>query len=304
MKELLSKLKFLDFFSGIGGFRLGFEMAGHECVGHVEWDKYAQKSYTAMHNVKEDEYVGWDIRGVQGSDLPRADCWTFGFPCQDISLAGKQFGLSGERSGLFFSITKLIRDSKEENKPSYLLIENVKNLLSVNRGIDFARLLIELDEIGYDTEWCVLDSKNFGVPQNRERIYIIGHFRGRGGRKVFPIEYNVNSNKILQIAEYDTKRINSNAYRVYNSNGVAPTLTTTQGGGRQPHILVSGRIRRLSPKEYFRLQGFPDEYFNRAKNAGVSDSQLYKQSGNSVSVPVIYEIARRLSKGEKFSFND
>ena len=119
-------MKFLDLFSGIGGFRLGMEMAGHECVGHVEWDKFAQASYMAMHNVKEDEFIGWDIAKIRADELPRADCWCFGFPCQDISIAGKQSGFRGHRSSLFFTVTRLIRDLEEEDRPKYLFIENVK----------------------------------------------------------------------------------------------------------------------------------------------------------------------------------
>ncbi|EQH17103.1 DNA cytosine methyltransferase [Clostridioides difficile] len=166
-------LTFLDLFAGIGGFRLGMEKAGHKCLGHCEYDKFANLSYNAMHKPKEDEWFERDIREIRTENIPRADVWCFGFPCQDISVAGKQFGFRGERSSLFFTVTKLIRELKEEDRPKYLLIENVKNLLSVNGGFDFLKVLVELDEIGYDAEWQVLNSKNFGVPQNRERIFIV-----------------------------------------------------------------------------------------------------------------------------------
>lgn len=132
----------LDLFSGIGGFRLAMEQAGHICVGHCEIDKYANKSYIAMHKQKEDEWYADDITRVRAEDMPRADCWCFGFPCQDISIAGKQRGFAGQRSSLFFTVTGLIRGQAEEDRPSYLLIENVKNLLSINGGVDFARLLM------------------------------------------------------------------------------------------------------------------------------------------------------------------
>jgi DNA (cytosine-5)-methyltransferase 1 len=189
-------LTFLDFFAGVGGFRKGMEMAGHTCLGHCEWDKYANISYKEVHEPKEDEWFGEDIRKVRADELPRADVWCFGFPCQDISVAGKQLGFDGKRSSLFFTVTRLIRDTKEEDRPSILFIENVKNLLSVNGGTDFLKLLIELDEIGYDAEWQVLNSKNFGVPQNRERVFIIGHLRGRSRREVFPIGGNCTTVKI------------------------------------------------------------------------------------------------------------
>ena len=177
---------FLDLFSGIGGFRLAMEQAGHVCVGHCEIDKYANESYIAMHKPRECEWYADDITRVRAEDMPRADCWCFGFPCQDISIAGKQQGFAGQRSSLFFAVTNLIRGQAEKDRPSYLLIENVKNLLSINRGVDFARLLLELDEIGYDAEWAVLNTADV-LPQNRERVFIVGHLRGRCTRKIFPI---------------------------------------------------------------------------------------------------------------------
>ena len=193
-------MKFLDLFSGLGGFRLGLEMAGHECVGHCEIDKFANKSYIAMHEPKESEWFAEDITKVRADELPGADIWCFGFPCQDISIAGKQKGFGGHRSSLFFAVTRIIRELEEEDKPSILFIENVKNLLSVNRGYDFLKLLIELDEIGYDAEWQVLNSKHFGVPQNRERVFIVGHKRGIAKNNVFPIErIEINGNEIEKV---------------------------------------------------------------------------------------------------------
>lgn len=215
-------LTFIDFFAGIGGFRRGMELAGHKCVGFCEFDKFAVASYTSMHLLTEEqrkyinsieaplkkngavnfnkrqkeilkeeykngEWYADDIRRVDATSMPRADVWCFGFPCQDISIAGKQKGFKGNRSSLFFAVTRLLRAVEEKNRPEYLFIENVKNLLSVNRGYDFARLLVELDEVGYDAEWEVLNSKDFGVPQNRERVFIVGHLRGRSTREVFPL---------------------------------------------------------------------------------------------------------------------
>lgn len=205
-------MKFIDWFAGIGGFRRGMELAGHECVGFCEFDKYAVMSYTSMHLItdKQREYLAtldlkqrqkeilkdeyrngeWfanDIRRVYAGDIPKADCWCFGFPCQDISIAGKQAGFTGNRSSLFFRVMYLLGQLAEEEKPTFLFIENVRNLLSVNGGWDFARLLVEMDRGGYDAEWQVLNSKYFGVPQNRERCFIVGHFRGRSGRNIFPV---------------------------------------------------------------------------------------------------------------------
>ena len=206
-------MTFIDWFAGIGGFRRGLELAGHKCVGFCEFDKYAVMSYTSMHLITDEqrEYLAklplkerqkeilreeyrngeWfanDVRRVYAEDIPRADMWCFGFPCQDISISGKQRGFYGNRSSLFFRVMYLIGQLKEEDKPDVLFIENVKNLLSVNGGWDFARLLSEVDKGGYDAEWQVLNSKHFGVPQNRERCFIIGYLRGSGRRNIFPIE--------------------------------------------------------------------------------------------------------------------
>ena len=378
---LILGLTFIDFFSGIGGFRLGMELAGHKCLGHCENDKYAEKSYKAMHDVKEDEWFGEDIKKVRPEELPRADVWCAGFPCQDISIGGNKLGLKGSRSSLFFTITNLIRNTKEENRPKYIFLENVKNLFSVNGGYDFLRLQIELAEIGYNVEWQLLNSKDYGVPQNRERVFIIGHLRGRSGSKVFPISRNGRAVEIPQVKvgdyRYDhgfrarkngvspclcagmsrmsnEKDLSSSIFivgninpsgkgangNVFDTEGVSPTLTTNKGEGikilikeatkkgyaiaehgdsinlaymnndnRRARVgkqrintittscshgvLLNGSIRRITPREAFRLQGWPDDYFDRAASV-CSNSQLYKQAGNGVTVPVIYEIAKKL----------
>lgn len=178
-------MTFIDFFAGVGGFRRGLELAGHKCLGFCEYDKFAVQSYRAIHDT-EGEWYAKDIRTVRADDIPRADIWCAGFPCQDISVAGKQLGFKGKRSSLFFTVTGLIRELEEKDKPTYLFFENVKNLLSVNRGFDFARLIVELGEIGYDAEWCVFNSADV-IPQNRERVFIIGRLRGRNGQQVLPI---------------------------------------------------------------------------------------------------------------------
>lgn len=166
-------MKFIDWFAGIGGFRKGMEMAGHECVGFCEFDKYAVMSYTSMHLITEEqreylktlpikerqkeilkseyrngEWYADDIRTVDARSIPKADCWCFGFPCNDISLAGRKEGLFGNRSSLFYRVMYLCGQLSEEDRPTYLFIENVRNLLGVNEGWDFARVLIELDRGG------------------------------------------------------------------------------------------------------------------------------------------------------------
>lgn len=376
-------MKFLDLFAGIGGFRLGLEQAGHTCVGFVEIDKFARRSYEAIFDT-EGEYTEHDINCINTKELPEADIWCFGFPCQDISVAGKQKGFEGNRSSLFFAVTRKLHELEDKKKPSYLLIENVKNLLSINSGWDFASLQIELDSLGYDIEWDILNSKEV-VPQNRERVFIIGHFRGRRTRKVFPIERkggSIDSPKQKMIRVFDGRNTGTyGSQDVVSPDGIAGTLNTMGGGNREPKIAIreatkqdyaeavagdsvnftqpnsktrrgcvgsqrantlqtglnqgvvvpvltpdrivkrqNGRrfkenedpmftlntqdrhgiydgmsIRKLTPRECWRLQGFPDWAFDKAKEAGLSNSQLYKQAGNSVTVPVIYEIAKRMN---------
>lgn len=236
------------------------ELAGHECVGFCEFDKFATASYISMHlltdeqrkklnelpqkkrqkEILKDEYRNgeWyanDVRRVCADDIPKSDCWCFGFPCQDISVAGKQLGFQGNRSSLFFRVMYLIGQLKEEDKPTYLFIENVKNLLSVNGGWDFARLLIEMEQGGYDAEWQVLNSKDFGVPQNRERCFIVGHLRGRSSSKVFPVERADGENHVQIIGHKDGYRRNT---QVFDQNGITETLDTAQGGGRGHHVAL------------------------------------------------------------------
>lgn len=257
-------MKFIDFFSGIGGFRRGMELAGHECVGFCEFDKFAVAGYTAMHLMTEQEreYIStlpknkrvaeagkeeyrhgeWyanDIRRIFAEDIPAADCWCFGFPCQDISVAGKQLGFNGTRSSLFYRVIRLVQDLEERDRPTHLFIENVKNLLSVNGGTDFLKLLIELDESGYDAEWQVINSADY-VPQNRGRVFIIGHLRGRSTKQIFPVEGADRNNCIQQIGNFmaTQKRNNPNQGRIYSVDGIAQCLNKMDGGGREPYIAL------------------------------------------------------------------
>ncbi|WP_100304371.1 DNA cytosine methyltransferase [Lacrimispora celerecrescens] len=335
-------LTFLDFFAGIGGFRRGMELAGHKCIGFCEWDKFAVMSYTSMHLITEDqrqlllqlpikhrqkeilkeeyrngEWYANDIRTVNVRDLPKADVWCFGFPCQDISIAGKRLGFAGKRSSLFFTVTGLIKDLEEKDKPSMLFIENVKNLLSVNRGLDFAKLLIELDEIGYDVEWQVLNTKDFGIPQSRERVFIIGFLRGRSRREVLPVRGSgcKNNFPLLKPKKYgdgilirDVNKkgyslaevgdsislafLNSKTKRGRVGKGKVHTLTTACNQAVVCEKDRTPKIRKLTPRECFRLQGWTDYYFDKAAIVN-SDNQLYKQAGNGVTVKVIQNIATK-----------
>lgn len=310
-------MKFIDFFAGVGGFRRGMELAGHECVGFCEFDKFATASYISMHLLTDDqrkaledipikkrqkeilkeeyrngEWYANDIRRVYAGDIPKADCWCFGFPCQDISVAGKQAGFQGNRSSLFFRVMYLVGQLKEEDKPTYLFIENVKNLLSVNGGWDFARLLIEMERHGYDAEWQVLNSKDFGVPQNRERCFIIGHLRGRSASKVFPIEGTDGKNSVQIIGHRDGYRRNT---QVFAPDGITETLDTGQDGGRGHHVALPCFID-LSYQE--------TELTNKARclqaryNKGIAN---HKAEVSGVAIPVLTpDCAEKRQNGRRF----
>lgn len=220
-----------------------------------------------------------------------------GFPCQSFSIAGHRRGFDDTRGTMFFELARIL----EQTKPPLCLFENVKGLLSHDVGRTFETILKTMDELGYDVEWQVLNSKDFGVPQKRERVYIVGHLRGQRTRKVFfnsgtrsEVNTGVKS-RIIQTRKYKSnKRDYPQEYRVYNPKGISPTLSTAQGGGTQPHIEAEGRTRRLTPREYWRLQGFPDYAFDQAKATGLSDRQLYKQAGNAVTVNVVKWIGERM----------
>lgn len=400
-------------------------------MGFCEIDKFARKSYKAIHNTEgEREYH--DITEVSDEEWRElrgtVDVICGGFPCQAFSIAGKRKGFLDETRGtLFFEIAR----AAEQIKPRTLFLENVKGLLSHDKGRTFRIILSTLDELGYNVEWQLLNSKNFGVPQNRERVFIIGHLRGTSGREVFPIT-GENTGAIKRVVNGRETHGHS-TYDVFGTDGISPTLKTMQGGNLQPKIVVVGntsesnhrsgdvldsngicttllsrdykgpkqvaipvltpdraekrqngrrfkedgepmftltaqdkhgvaiiqkprgfnkggeheiaptlsanswhennllktggvytndsesyhsgvlpglsrtlkahnhdagvfdgiRVRRLTPRECWRLQGFPDWAFDKAQEVN-SNSQLYKQAGNSVTVNVITEIARRL----------
>lgn len=258
-------MKFIDLFAGIGGFRRGMELAGHECVGFCEWDKYAAASYISMHltteeqrkylatlNLKKrqkvilkDEYRNgeWysdDIRNVDAGSVPKCDCWCFGAPCQDFSIAGKRAGLDGYRSSLVREVFRILGEIREEDRPEWLIYENVKGMLSSNKGFDFLEILLAMDELGYDVEWQIFNSKDWGVPQNRERVYTVGHLRRCGTRKILPLTGADGENSIQQLGNYlPTKtRDNPNQGRIYSADGIAPCLNRMDGGGREPSVAV------------------------------------------------------------------
>lgn len=374
-------MKFLDLFAGIGGFRLGMEAAGHTCIGFCEIDKFARRSYKAIFDTERETELH-DIRTASDDTIRRlghVDVICGGFPCQSFSLAGKRLGFDDERGDLFFEVVRFARLLR----PKYLFLENVPGLLNHDSGCTFETIIGTLDELGYDAEWQVLNSKNFSVPQDRQRLFIIGHSRRYPLRPIFPIEtgYPKATEESAQAVNTLTARYGNGGSRsyiienqsqkviklgninpsgkgqngdVYLANGLAPTLTTNKGEGIK--IIQRGRgfnkggeydmaptltshhwrennflkiydghnrryvqgigsltasgfsgsttagtflldtgnyLRKLTPRECWRLQGFPDWVFDRARLVN-SDSQLYKQAGNSVTVNVIEAIAKRL----------
>ena len=214
-------MRFFDFFAGIGGFRLGMEMAGHECVGHCEIDKYAQMSYAAMHRPKETEVFFDDIRTVDPADMPECEVYCGGFPCQSFSINGKRRGFEDTRGTLFFEIMRLAK----ERHPRFIFLENVKGLLNHDGGATFETIIATMEQLGYSVEWQVLNSRFFGVPQNRERVFIIGHFGGFGGRTVFPFTEDGGEDNELRGHE----------------NIIAGTLTTRTGEANAVGTFVADR---------------------------------------------------------------
>jgi len=325
-------MKYLSLFSGIGGFELGIQQSCKEaeCIGYSEIDKYAMQVYNKHFNHKN---YG-DIKKVSPKDLPNFDLLVGGFPCQSFSIAGKRGGFKDTRGTLFFEIARIAK----EKQPRLILLENVKGLLSHDKGRTFFTIISTLDELGYDVQWQVLNSKNFGVPQNRERVFIVGHLRGTSRPEVFPIR-ETNKNTIKQIN--NPKHSNN---RIFKESGLSPTINTMQGGNRQPFVKVKeatkkgyaeaeigdsinlsvpnsktrrgrvgkgvaqtidtgmqqhtltkdSKIRRLTPKECERLQGFSDDWTKYGVGIDISDTQRYKMCGNAVTVNVVKEIIKKL----------
>lgn len=275
--------KFLDLFSGIGGFRRGMELAGGKCVGYCEIDKWSRVTYNAIHNTKG-EWSCEDIRTADPIRMPEADCWCFGFPCQDNTILSKTLGperlgtRKGTRSGLYFNVLELAG----VKKPKYLFAENVEGLFSVNNGSDFAEVIGAMDEMGYICEWQVCNSRHL-LPQNRPRVYIIGHSREAEFTPVFPIP---------EIAEIPRKASSAKEDKAYVN-----CLLARKGGPSidETYICEPGiGPRRPSPRELFKLQGFTGADADKARAAGVPVGELRKQAGNSVSVSVIEVIAKNL----------
>lgn len=373
-------IRFFDMFSGIGGFRAGLERAGgFTCAGHCEIDKHADKAYRAAHNIKESEVFYDDATTIDPGTMPDFDLLCGGFPCQAFSIAGKRKGFEDARGTLFFEIARVAR----AKRPAYLLLENVPGLLSHDGGRTFAAILDTLCGLGYSVEWQVLNSKDFGVPQSRRRVYIIGYLDPRCAGKVLPVretdpktlmllldgrqdsrvydpagvsktllakaggmggktglyavgfdrrhgitkeldtaytltagDYrglnrNHTQNAVLMIKEatksgskaaqpgdsIDLSYADTNTRRGRVGKNIAHTLNT---GGSQGVLTAGGRIRRLMPRECFRLQGFDEAQIDKFLSVD-SDAQAYKQAGNAVTVNVVHALGLRLKAAHEAS---
>lgn len=365
----MKPLRYLSLFSGVGGFDLGFDRAGMECAGQVEYDEKA-RVVLARHwpDVKRMN----DVREVQGNEFGTIDVIAGGFPCQDVSVAGRRAGLAGERSGLWFEFHRII----DRVKPGWVVIENVPGLLSSHGGRDFAVILRGLVECGYGVAWRILDAQYFGVPQRRRRVFIVGHLgdgraaqvlferesgggdiaegRGKGARLTLDVAaslrgagrgnrgFHLDNESGLAVTPYVLAHGQANAEIVKDGepsltlNHEAPIVTTFNGytggaddndaqgghlvmaftertrangrslevqddlayaltnpgsGGRTHSRQIAGDfgVRRLTPVECERLQGFPDGH-----TAGQSDSARYRQLGNAVAVPAVEWLGRRI----------
>ena len=239
-----------------------------------------QKHFPTHHNYG-------DITLIDTDTLPDFDLLVGGFPCQSFSIAGKRGGFNDTRGTMFFELARILR----AKQPRLFCFENVKGLLSHDNGKTFATIIKTLDELGYDLQWQVLNSKNHGVPQNRERVFIIGHLRGTSRPEVFPLSGTVGKDIIVNgVLDTETwRKRHEQIRRTHDTNGISPTLPTGTGGGVMTKIKTDLQVRRLTPTECERLQGFPDGH-----TEGVSDTQRYKQCGNAVTVNVIKDIMERL----------
>lgn len=407
-------IKYLDMYSGIGGFRSALDaLGGFECVGFCEIDKYAKQAYETLYDTKGEMYFE-DARNIDPDDLPDIDLICAGFPCQSFSIAGKQRGFDDTRGTLFFEVARIAA----AKRPALLFLENVRNLLSHDKGRTFETILEVLDDIGYDVSWTVLNSANFGVPQSRNRVFITGFLRGRCAGEIFafsqtnpktleqrlpgregnrvyaadglaitqtssaggfagrtglyviPIKSKTKSGYQLALPydSIDTAYADMNSRRGRVGAELAHTLTTSstqavylidmnespkltelarcitarQDSGiskrkaehsgvlvivkevtpdeikklngikaeesntdktvgllilsnEEGHQFI-GYIRKLTPRECWRLQGFTDAQFDKVKAVGISDSQLYKMAGNAVTVPAVFAVARELKR--------
>ena len=298
--------KTIDLFAGIGGIRLGFEYHGCETVFSSEWDKDAQKMYAENFG----EIPFGDINLIAPKDIPNHDILLAGFPCQPFSIAGKGLGFADTRGTLFFNIEKIL----ETKKPQAFLLENVKRLTTHDNGQTFAIILEKLKNLGYSVYTQVLNTLDYGLPQKRERIYIVGFLNPLHFEFPKPLGYYQALNTILEddntidpsyFLSDTIKQNRLNAVKgtppypsIWHQNiggniSALPYSCALRAGGSYNYLVVNG-IRRLTAREMLRLQGFPDSF-----KINLPYSAVRKVAGNSVSVPVIQAIAGQMIKSLK-----
>jgi DNA (cytosine-5-)-methyltransferase len=301
-------------FSGLGTAEIATKAVFDDarCVFACEIDKYARASFEA--NVSCEEFYK-DIRDIDGSKYKdKIDILIGGSPCQDFSLAGLRAGIAGERGQLLYEYLRVLKEAR----PKYFIFENVKGLLSINKGKTFNTLLEYVKELGYFLTYQILNTKDYGIPQNRERLYLVGSKEDLGISFKKPVKLtksikdflDTDNNKylnkpyellpkpigssIIQVAKTDCSR--ANMRRVYSVEGASPCLLAVAGtgGNNQVKVLIRDKIRVLSPREYLRLQGFDDSY-----KIVVSNSQMYKQAGNAMSLNVLTMVLESIKEAHK-----
>jgi DNA (cytosine-5)-methyltransferase 1 len=302
----LNNFTFIDLFAGIGGIRLPFEDLGGKCVFTSEWDKFAQITYEANFG----ELPQGDITKIHTDEIPTHDILLGGFPCQAFSIMGKSLGFADTRGTLFFEIERILK----VRKPKAFLLENVKQLRGHDKGRTLQVIISKLEQIGYKVKWEILNALNFGLPQKRERIIIVG-FLDHSIEFDFPKGSNENRKTLADILEPDElvdkkyfasdKIIKNRLEKVAGKEVFEPAVwhenkagdvsvndfsCALRAGASYNYLLVNGK-RRFTPKELLRLQGFPEGY-----KVVVSDQQIRKQTGNSVPVPVIRAVANEMMK--------
>lgn len=311
-KPKKSLFKFIDLFAGIGGIRMGFEGVGGECVFTSEWDKPAQQTYKANYN----ELPHGDITQINEEEIPAHDVILAGFPCQPFSQAGLKRGFEDTRGTLFFDIARIVK----KHKPKVVFLENVRNLASHDKGNTLKTIISSLEGLGYTVSYKILNAKDFGVPQNRARIYIIG-FRDNV-EFTFPdepkiptrlgniLEKKVNSKYTISDklwAGHQRRKLehrekgNGFGYSIFNSSSKYTNTISARYYKDGSEILIEQKNknpRKLTPREAARLQGYPDSFV-----IPVSDAQAYKQFGNSVAVPVIQTLAKAIVRTGVFKKN-
>lgn len=331
------KFTFIDLFAGIGGFRMALQNLKGKCVFSSEWDRFAQKTYAVNYgevpfgdikNFTDDKVSDEKLKKL----VPDHDILAAGFPCQAFSIAGKRGGFDDTRGTLFFDVARIIKNKQ----PKAVFLENVKGLMNHDKGKTLATILNVLrNDLGYyvpDPE--IVNAKNFGVPQNRERIFIVG-FRGDLGIEEFKypepqdktaaiediledevvsVKYYLSDQYFQTLVDHKNRHAskgNGFGYEIIQKDAVANAIVVG-GMGRERNLIEDDRltdfkpvtkitgevnrqgIRRMTPKEWCRLQGFPDKFYETARAAKVSDAQLYKQLGNSVAVPAIQATATKI----------